>query len=89
MVCAERYGQRYVQGVVAFRLKEASVCSQVMSDDTAYEDAKAEYEYWLELMTGVKEEGLKEFRFTYKKGREPDVLAYLLLNEEEKKLIRN
>ena len=60
-----------------------------MSDDSAYEDAKAEYEYWLELMTGVKEEGLKEFWFTYKKGREPDVLAYLLLNEEEKKLIRN
>ena len=60
-----------------------------MSDDTAYEDAKAEYEYWLELMTGVKEEGPREFRFTYKKGREPDVLAYLLLNEEEKKLIRN
>ena len=89
MVCAKRCGQGYVQGVVAFRLKEASVCSQVMSDGNAYEDAKAEYEYWLELMTGVKEEGLKEFRFTYKKGREPDVLAYLLLRDEERELIRN
>ena len=60
-----------------------------MSDGKAYEDAKAEYEYWLELMTGVKEEGLREFRFIYKKGREPDVLAYLLLRDEERELIRN
>lgn len=60
-----------------------------MSDNTAYKDAKAEYEYWLELMTGVKEEGLKEYLFIYKKGREPDVLAYLLLRDEERELIRN
>ena len=60
-----------------------------MSDGKAYVDAKAEYEYWLELMTGVKEEGLKEYLFIYKKGREPDVLAYLLLRDEERELIRN
>ena len=60
-----------------------------MSDDSAYENAKAEYEYWFKLMTEIKDEGRKEYLFIYKKGREPDVLAYLLLNEEEKKLIRN
>ena len=30
-----------------------------MSDDTAYEDAKAEYEYWLELMTELKKKVLE------------------------------
>ena len=37
----------------------------------------------------IKDDDLKEFRFKYKKGREPDVLAYLLLEEEERELIRN
>ena len=60
-----------------------------MSANTAYEDAKAEYEYWLDLMTEIKEEFPLEFKFKYKKGREPDVLAYLILDDEEKRLIRN
>ena len=60
-----------------------------MSNDTAYEDAKAEYEYWLNFWEEIKEEFPKEFRFKYKRGREPDVLAYLILDDEEKKLIRN
>ena len=55
----------------------------------AHADEKAPYEYWLEPMIEVKWEGLKEFRVSYKKGREPDVLTYLLPNEEENKLIRN
>ena len=60
-----------------------------MSDETSYKDAKAEYEYWFKLMSEIKDDDLKEFRFKYKKGREPDVLAYLLLEEEERELIRN
>ena len=60
-----------------------------MSDGTSYKDAKAEYEYWLKLMSEIKDDDLREFRFKYKKGREPDVLAYLLLEEEERELIRN
>ena len=42
----------------------------------AYADEKAAYEYWLEPMTEVKGEGLKEFRVSYKKCRDPDVLTY-------------
>ena len=60
-----------------------------MSDNITFEDAKAEYEYWLELISDIKEMSPKVFRFKYKKGREPDVLAYLILDEEEKELIRN
>ena len=60
-----------------------------MSDETSYKDAKAEYEYWFKLMSEIKDYDLREFRFKYKKGREPDVLAYLLLEEEERELIRN
>ena len=60
-----------------------------MSDDTAYEDAKAEYEYWLNFWEEIKEEFPVEFKFKYKKDREPDVLAYLILDDDEKKLIRN
>ena len=60
-----------------------------MSDDTAYEDAKAEYEYWLNFWEEIKEEFPVEFKFKYRKGREPDVLAYLILDDDEKKLIRN
>ena len=39
-----------------------------MSDDTAYEDAKAEYEYWLNFWEEIKEEFPVEFKFKYKKG---------------------
>ena len=39
-----------------------------MSDGKAYEHAKAEYEYWLELMAEIKDEGLKEYLFIYKKN---------------------
>ena len=60
-----------------------------MGDKITFEDAKAEYEYWFELISEVKEASPNLFRFKYKKGREPDVLAYLLLEEEEKELIRN
>ena len=60
-----------------------------MSDDTAYEDAKAEYEYWLNFWEEIKEEFPAEYKFKFKKGREPDILAYLILDDDEKKLIRN
>ena len=60
-----------------------------MSDDTAYEDAKAEYEYWLNFWEEIQEEFPVEYKFKFKKGREPDVLAYLFLDDDEKKLIRN
>ena len=75
--------------MVAIEFKQASICVEVMSDETSYKDAKAEYEYWLKLLSEIKDYDLREFRFKYKKGREPDVLAYLLLEEEERELIRN
>lgn len=75
--------------MVAIKFKQASICVEIMSDETSFKDAKAEYEYWLKLMSEIKDDDLREFRFKYKKGREPDVLAYLLLEEEERELIRN
>ena len=59
------------------------------SDECSFEDAKQEWEYWIEVYSGQMKDWPKEFRFKYKKGREPDVLAYLLLNDEEKRLIQN
>ena len=75
--------------MVAIKFKQAPICVEVMSDESPYKDAKAEYEYWLKLMSEIKDYDLREFRFKYKKGREPDVLAYLILDDDEKKLIRN
>ena len=38
-----------------------------MSDDTGYENAIAVYEYWLKLMTEIKDEGRKKYLFVHKK----------------------
>jgi len=59
------------------------------SDECSFQDAKEEWEYWIEVYQGHMNNWPIEFRFKYKKGREPDVLAYLLLCDEEKRLIQN
>ena len=83
--------------MVAFSSISVSVPSEVImektehheSDEYSFQDAKKELEYWIEIYEGQMKSWPIEFRFKYKKGREPDVLAYLLLNDEEKRLIQN
>ena len=60
-----------------------------MSDDMTHKDAKAEFEYWIEVWKEVQNDSPKKFKFIFKRGREPDVLAFLILEEEEQKLVRH
>ena len=58
-----------------------------MSSD--YTDAKEEFEFWIETYSDQLKEWPEEFKFKYKRGREPDVLAYIILSDDERKLIQN
>ena len=50
-----------------------------------HKEAKAEFEYWIEVWKEVQNDSPKNFKFIFKRGREPDVLAFLILEEEEQK----
>ena len=54
-----------------------------------FAEAKEEFEYWVELYTDNLRNWPKEYRFKYKRGREPDVLAYLILETSEQKKFQN
>ena len=54
-----------------------------------FAEAKEEFEHWLELYADTLRDGPKEYRFKYKRGREPDVLAYLILETSEQKKFQN
>ena len=54
-----------------------------------FTEAKEEFEYWVELYTDNLRDWPKEYRFKYKRGREPDVLAYLILETSEQKKFQN
>ena len=54
-----------------------------------FAEAKEEFEYWLELYTENLRDWPKEYRFKYKRGRGPDVLAYLILETSEQKKFQN
>ena len=54
-----------------------------------FAEAKEEFEYWVELYTDNLRDWPKEYRFKYKRGREPDVLAYLILETSEQKKLQN
>ena len=58
-------------------------------DEITYTEAKEEFEYWLELYQDSQKDNPKDFRFKYKKGCEPDVLAYLILETSEQRKFRN
>jgi len=58
-------------------------------DETTYTEAKEEFEYWLKLYQDSQNDNPTDFRFKYKKGREPDVLAYLILEPTERCKVRN
>ena len=69
----------------------SSVDSVGEEDETlpTFAEAKEEFEYWLELYADTLRDGPKEYRFKYKRGREPDVLAYLILETSEQKKFQN
>jgi len=54
-----------------------------------FKEAKEEFEYWKELYEDNRRDWSKVYRFKYKKGREPDVLAYLILSKDEQAKFRN
>ena len=54
-----------------------------------FAEAKEEFKFWLELYEDNLRDWPKDYRFKYKRGREPDVLAYLILKTSEQKKFRN
>ena len=59
------------------------------SYEPTFKDAKEEFEHWVEFFVEYAEMENNHFKWKYKKGREPDVLAYLILEESEQRKIRN
>ena len=57
--------------------------------EPTFKEAKDEFEFWLEHFVEYAEMDSCHFKWKYKKGREPDVLAYLILDESEQRKFRN
>ena len=54
-----------------------------------FAEAKEKFEFWVEIYEDNLRDWPKEYRFKYKRGREPDVLAYLILETTEQKKFQN
>ena len=54
-----------------------------------FAEAKEEFEFWVEIYEDNLRDWPKEYRFKYKRGRESDVLAYLILETSEQKKFQN
>ena len=54
-------------------------------DAITHEDAKEEYDLCLDIFEEFRQDYPVLFKWQYKKAREPDVLAYLTLDEEERR----
>jgi hypothetical protein len=54
-------------------------------DAITHEEAKEEYEQLFDLFQEFKEAYPALFKWQYKKGREVDVLAYIMLDETERR----
>ena len=54
-----------------------------------FAEAKEEFEFWVGVYEDHFRDWPKDFRFKYKRGREPDVLAYLVLETSEQKKFQN
>ena len=55
----------------------------------SFAEAKEEFEFWVGVYEDHLREWPKDHRFKYKQGREPDVLAYLVLETSEQKKFQN
>ena len=69
--------------------KAASVKEDSEEYEPTFQEAKDEFEFWLEHFVEYAEMDSCHFKWKYKKGREPDVLAYLILDESEQRKFRN
>lgn len=58
-------------------------------NEITHQDAKAEYEFWLESYMDEKRSYPHEFPFKYGIQASPDVLAYLILAEDHRKKVSN
>lgn len=58
-------------------------------DAITHEDAKEEYDYFFDLLEDFRQSNPVFFKWQYKKAREPDVLAYLTLDEAERRKLAN
>ena len=54
-----------------------------------FAEATEEFEFWVGVYEDHLRDWPKDFRFKYKRGREPDVLAYLVLETSEQKKFQN
>ena len=54
-----------------------------------FAEAKEEFEFWVEIYEENLRVWPKDYHFKYKRGREPDVLAYLVLETSEQKKFQN
>ena len=54
-----------------------------------FAEAKEEFKFWLVLYEENLRDWPKDYRFKYQRGREPDVLAYLILETSEQKKFQN
>ena len=57
--------------------------------EPTFQEAKDEFEYWLQFYLEYAEMDNSHFNWKCKEGREPDVLAYLILEESEQRKFRN
>ena len=58
-------------------------------NEITHQDAKAEYEFWLESYIVEQENYPDEFPFKYGIEVSPEILAYLIVAEVERKKLSN
>ena len=54
-------------------------------EDTLPHFEQRRFHFWLELYEDNLRDWPKDYRFKYKRGREPDVLAYLILRNQSRR----
>ena len=54
-----------------------------------FAEAKEEFEFWVEIYEDNLRDWPEDYHFKFKRGCEPDVLAYLVLETSEQKKFQN
>tara|TARA_B100000886_G_C20289984_1_gene435007 strand:- start:470 stop:685 length:216 start_codon:yes stop_codon:yes gene_type:complete len=69
----------------------SSVDSVGQEEETlpTFAEAKEEFEFWVGVYEDPLRDWPKDYRFKYKRGREPNILAYLVLETSEQKKFQN
>ena len=92
--CLSSGGQKMREAALtSFRWNKMNSLDEDDEDCESYEptfkDAKEEFEFWLKHYQEFAEMEDYHFKWKYKKGRNPDVLAYLILSESERRKFQN